>query len=61
MLDRTKQWKPTDEGPQDGEPSWRDCVINAEECRIRAGRDPERREQLLDEARYWDRLAERLR
>jgi|EndMetStandDraft_4_1072995.scaffolds.fasta_scaffold122464_3 hypothetical protein len=39
--------------------SWQKCLINAEDCLIRAEREPARREQLLAEAEYWDLRARR--
>jgi len=37
--------------------SWNDCVINAEDCRIKAVQQPDRREEFLNAARRWDALA----
>jgi hypothetical protein len=33
---------------------WQQCLINAEDCLIKAERDPENREALLAEARHWN-------
>lgn len=33
---------------------WQQCLINAEDCLIKAERDPDNREALLAEARHWN-------
>ena len=40
--------------------TWQECEINAEDCRIKAERDPTLRDLHLAQAAYWDRLIEKL-
>ena len=40
--------------------TWNDCVINAEDCRIKAVRQPHHRDDFLKMARWWDGIAEQL-
>ena len=39
-------------------PTYRECDAKAEECRTKAGQTPGFRTLYLDQAKYWDRLAE---
>lgn len=41
------------------EVTWNQCVINAEDCRIKAVQEPAKREVFLAQAAYWDLEAER--
>ena len=40
--------------------TWQECEINAEDCRIKAERDPSLRDLYLAQAAYWDQLKEKL-
>jgi hypothetical protein len=47
-------------GAEAVEVTWNECVINAEDCRIKAVQHPTMRDLYLTQAAYWDRLAAKL-
>ena len=40
------------------EATYRECDVNAEDCRIKAEQTPHLRTVYLDQARFWESLAE---
>ena len=37
--------------------TWQQCLVNAEDCLIKAEREPQHREMHVAQARYWNELA----
>lgn len=49
----SEQFQRLQEQPQP-EPSWQQCLVNAEDCLIKAERDPQNRVAHIAEARLWN-------
>jgi hypothetical protein len=48
---------PQTEETTEPEVTWNECVINAEDCRIKAQQNPTQSAVLLAQAKYWDLMA----